>query len=506
MRTKQAFKNALMSLLLQLVLALSGFIIPRFFITLYGSPVNGLVSSISQFISYMGLVEAGIGAAGTVALYRPIADHNIKEINGIISAARNFYMRSGSIFALLVAGLTFFYPFVVKNEIQDTSFIRIMVLVLSVNGLVDYFYLGKYRVLLMAHQRGYVISFVQIVGTVVMTAVCIGLMAAESSALLVKAVAAVIYLLRSLAVGIYVKRYYPQANFREEPDRGAFNQRWAALLHQIVGMIVNNTGIILLTIFIPNDSLAEVSVYSVYNLVGYSLSGMMTSISNGLSSGFGEIISTGEKQVLRRSFSSYEFVFFLIIFIVYTCMGGLLYPFIGLYSASFTDGIVYLRWPLVFLFTLAGLLQALRLPGLTVICAAGHYKQTQGRAIIEAGINLVVSLILVRPLGVVGVLIGTCLSYLYRTLDVIIYSAKYFTSGTLMLSWWRIIRNFVLLAILTALGVLIIPTDSISWGTWLLSAVVYGGIVLGAFVVVNFVCESQEFRLLLERVKGIIAK
>lgn len=103
-------------------------------------------------------------------------------------------------------------------------------------------------------------------------------------------------------------------------------------------------------------------------------------------------------------------------------------------------------------------------------------------------------------------LIGTCLSYLYRTLDVIIYSAKYFTSGTLMLSWWRIIRNFILLAILTALGVLIIPTDSISWGTWLLSAVVYGGIVLGAFVVVNFVCESQEFRLLLERVKGIIAK
>ncbi|MFR1477082.1 MAG: hypothetical protein ACLSB9_16005 [Hydrogeniiclostridium mannosilyticum] len=79
MRTKQAFKNALMSLLLQLVLALSGFIIPRFFITLYGSPVNGLVSSISQFISYMGLVEAGIGAAGTVALYRPIADHNIRK-------------------------------------------------------------------------------------------------------------------------------------------------------------------------------------------------------------------------------------------------------------------------------------------------------------------------------------------------------------------------------------------------------------------------------------------
>ncbi|MFR1477083.1 MAG: hypothetical protein ACLSB9_16010 [Hydrogeniiclostridium mannosilyticum] len=200
--------------------------------------------------------------------------------------------------------------------------------------------------LLMAHQRGYVIFFVQIVGTVVMTVVCIGLMAAESSALLVKAVAAVIYLLRSLAVGIYVKRYYPQANFREEPDRGAFNQRWAALLHQIVGMIVNNTGIILLTIFVPNGSLAEVSVYSVYNLVGYSLSGMMTSISNGLSSGFGEIISTGEKQVLRQASVAMSLHFFNYFYSLYV-HGGFFILLLGC-TVSFTDGIVYLRWPLVF--------------------------------------------------------------------------------------------------------------------------------------------------------------
>lgn len=504
MRTKQAFKNAVMSLLLQLVLALSGFIIPRFFIALYGSPVNGLVSSINQFISYMGLVEAGVGAAGTVALYRPIAEYDINEVNGIISAARNFYMRSGMIFAVLIAGLTVFYPFAVKNEIQDISFIRTMILVLSINGLVDYFYLGKYRVLLMAHQRGYVISLAQIIGTVIMTAVCVGLMLFGHSALLVKAVAAVIYLLRSLAIGIYVKRCYPHISFKAKPNPTAFSQRWAALLHQIVGMIVNNTGIILLTLFIPEQSLAEVSVYSVYNLVAYALSGAMTSISNGLSSGFGEIISTEEKEVLHRSFSSYEYAFFLIIFVVYTCMGSLLYPFIGLYSDSFTDGIVYLRWPLVVLFTLAGVLQALRLPGLTMICAAGHYRQTQVRAIIEAILNLGISLILVRPLGISGVLIGTCVSYLYRTLDVIVYSSRHFTAGSLKLSWWRIVRNFMLLIVLVAFGVWLIPMNMAKWGTWLLSAVIYGGIVLLFFVGVNWLCERQEFQALLQRMKSVL--
>ena len=74
MRTKQALKNAVFSVFLQLTLAVSGILVPRFFIALYGSAVNGLVSSISQFITYMSLVEAGVGAAATVSLYGPLAN------------------------------------------------------------------------------------------------------------------------------------------------------------------------------------------------------------------------------------------------------------------------------------------------------------------------------------------------------------------------------------------------------------------------------------------------
>lgn len=64
MRTRQAAKNTTASLLLQIVLAISGVLVPRFFIIQYGSAVNGLASSITQFIGYMGLVEAGVSAAG----------------------------------------------------------------------------------------------------------------------------------------------------------------------------------------------------------------------------------------------------------------------------------------------------------------------------------------------------------------------------------------------------------------------------------------------------------
>ncbi len=504
MRTRQALKNMIASLLLQVVLAISGIVVPRFFTALYGSSVNGLVSSISQFITYMGLVEAGIGAAGTVALYGPIARSETDEINGVVSAARTFYLRSGMIFLALVAALVLCYPYAVQNEIKDVGFIRIMILVLSFNGVVDYFYLGKYRVLLQADQRGYIISLAQMAGTVVMMAASIWLMEIGASALLVKGVTAVVYLMRSVVVAVYVKHHYPMISFREKPNMAAFSQRWAALLHQVVGMVVNNAAVVLMTLFIRVNALVEISVYSVYNLVGYSLSALMTAISNGLGSGFGQVISQNEKEVLRKSYSSYEFLFFMVIFIVYACMIVLLYPFIKLYSADFADAQVYARWELVFLFSLAGLLQCIRLPGLTVICAAGHYKQTQGRAVLEATINLVVSLTLIGPLGLTGVMIGVCVSYLYRTTDVIFYTAKNFVSGSLKQTFKRLLSNGVVFAAVVWLGFRFVPQQVSGWIAWFGYAVIYGIFVAVTFAAVNLALNPQEGKAVFVRVRDLV--
>ena len=506
MRTKQALKNAVFSVFLQLTLAVSGILVPRFFIALYGSAVNGLVSSISQFITYMSLVEAGVGAAATVSLYGPLANKNTNEVNGVLAATKRFYLRSGLIFAGLVALLVVFYPYIVKNEIQDTGFIRIMILVLSVNGLVDYFFLGKYRVLLMADQRGYVLYGIQIIGTVVMTAVSIGQIQLGFSALAVKTTAAVIYVLRSLAAILYCKFKYPDYHFKDKPDTSAFSQRNAALVHQITGAVANNAATVLLTVLLKKDALAEVSVYSVYNLVAYSLSSFINAIINGLTPSFGQVIFKGEKDVLKNSFSTYEFLLFIIVFICYTCMAVLLYPFISLYSADFNDGVVYLRPELVALFSFAGVLQAIRMPGLTLICAAGHYKETQGRAITELIINIAVSVALTPFFGIAGVILGMCASYLYRTTDVIIYSAKNFLPGTLKKTFVRLLRNLVVAVVLLMGGFYLVPQTVDSWLTWLISAVIFGIVSCVLLVLMNFVFEPDEYKKLLSRAKEMLHK
>ena len=77
--------------LLQLVTAVCGFILPPLIVQTYGSSINGMVASINQFIVYLNLVEAGVGSASIVALYKPLALNDTMECSGVLSATKKLF-------------------------------------------------------------------------------------------------------------------------------------------------------------------------------------------------------------------------------------------------------------------------------------------------------------------------------------------------------------------------------------------------------------------------------
>ena len=369
---------------------------------------------------------------------------------------------------------------------------RWMILVLAGSTLVDYFFLGKYRVLLTANQEGYVVALIQAAGTIVNMVVSIFLIYIGAGVLFVKAVATGVYMLRLVLVKIYAKRKYPALDFHAEPNEGALKQKNAALLHQVVGIIVNNTDTTVLTICLGAKSLLEVSVYGIYMMVVNAVNQLMTSFSNGLTAGFGEVIAKNEEETLKKSYSSYEYMYFVIMFIVIACM-----PFVGVYTINLTD-VQYVRPVLGILFTLIVFMQNVRIPGLTIICAAGHYKETRYQAILEAVINITVSLGLVWKFGMAGVLFGTVCSYGYRSFEIVFYTSRHLVKGCAKKSMFRILRNVLIVALLCIVGTYVIPKNMASFITWFLYAIGMG------VVSVNYVVEPDEFKELVLRVKGIV--
>ena len=197
-------------------------------------------------------------------------------------------------------------------------------------------------------------------------------------------------------------------------------------------------------------------------LVVNAVNQLMTSFSNGLTAGFGEVIAKKEDAVLKKSYSSYEYMYMVILFIVIACMGVLILPFIRIYTINLED-VSYVRPVLAVLFTLIVLMQNVRIPGLTIICAAGHYKETRRQAILEAVLHLVVSLSLVWKFGMAGVLMGTVCSYGYRSCDIVLYNNKYLIKGSGKRSFIRIFRNGLAAGVLMWLGLLLIPQEMTSF-------------------------------------------
>lgn len=504
MRSKKALINIIANLVLQVTVAISGLLLPRFFIIAYGSTMNGMIVSVTQFISYLALVEAGVSAASIVGLYKPLADNNINEINRILSATKKFYYRSGLAYVALLVVLVIVYPMLVQNQIEE-SITRFMIIILATSNLVDYLFLGKYKVLLMANQRGYVMMLAQTLGTILNTVITIILILEGCNVLLVKLVATLVYILRFILIYIYVRKNYKYINFNEEPNYGAINQRWAALLHQITGVIVNNTSVVIMTIFLGAKALIEVSVYGVYNMVAHALSLLVGSFNTGLQSGFGELLSKGDRQALDKAYSNYEFLTYIVVFWAYTCMAILIMPFIELYTRDFTDA-VYVRTEIAIMFVLVGIAQNIRIPSITLICAAGHYKETRWRAILETIIIISVSLLLVKPYGMLGVLIGSFCSFLYRGIDIVYYNTTRIMLGSWKRTLKRIVRNLIVLALLTLAGKPIMTMAMTGYVQWFMWAIVVAIAVIVVFGIVNVCFEPKEFRMLIKRLKKVVGK
>lgn len=497
-KKKSIFNNMLSQIVVQFVTLVAGILIPRFIILQYGSEINGLASSVGQIVNYAALLEAGLGTASIHALYAPLAQNDRKSINAICSSTRLFFNKVGIYFTLAVLAISVIYPFFAKGETEKFT-IAILILVIASTNIFEYFIHAKYRVLLTADQRLYIIGYSRSIGLVLQTIVKLALIFVGANVILVYLVSSVVLLLRVIFVHIYVKKRYPWVNFFVEPDNAALSQRKALVWHQLAGLVVNNTSSIVISTAVPSG-LSLASIFSVYSMVINNIYNLITgAFSNGVVASFGQAKSLYDEQKFHKMYRDYEFGYYIVAAVIYGAMASVLLPFIKLYTES--ADINYTNLSIALLFVTVGILNATRVPGSMLINAAGHFSQTKNRAIIEAVINVVFMIILVYPLKIEGVLIASILSFLYRVPDIILYVNKHILKSSPLLSIRRSIRMWICSAISALLiSNCLMPPSIDSWLLWLL----WGGIsvVITAMItlLINLIAEKNVFVTFLSKI------
>ena len=422
MRKKSIFYNMVSQMAMQVVVFVIGLIVPRYILIYYGSEINGISTTVSQIINYASLLEAGLGLASIQALYKPLATNDLESINGICAATRKYYFQITGWFSLVIVVSAVLYAALAKGS-TDRVTIALIVLAISSGSIIEHAFHAKYNVILTADQKLYVVSIAKIIGLIMQAVakfICIFM---HTNIVWVYAAGSLALVARIPFLALYVKKKYPHISFRGKMDLSALKQRSALLIHQIAGLVVNNSGAIIISVTSQNG-LKLASVYAVYRLVYKNMYTLITgAFSNGSVASFGQLFACGKFDEAKRTFRSFEVLFYMVIGILYGCVAALILPFVGLYTGGVTD-IEYILPVLALLMTIAEVLNCTRVPCGMLINAQGHFHQTKYRALIEAAINFAVTLALIFKYDIYAIVIAGIVSYVYRVTDIIIYGNK----------------------------------------------------------------------------------
>ena len=138
-RKKKFVYNTLASIINQILLIVSGFLLPRAMLSVYGSEINGLVSSITQFLGFISFMQAGVGVVVQAAFYKPLSNYKMDEISKIYCSAQRFFRRIAIVFVFYSIGVSIIYPFVTNSSLKK-SYVSLLVLVISINLFAQYYF------------------------------------------------------------------------------------------------------------------------------------------------------------------------------------------------------------------------------------------------------------------------------------------------------------------------------------------------------------------------------
>lgn len=406
-RTVYAAQNFIWSTIGNLSSSLLGFISRTVFIYTLGTVYLGINGLFTNLIGMLSLAELGVGTAISFSLYKPLAENDIKKIQAIINFYRSAYRIIACIIAVIGISLVPFLNHIVKGVegIQDLQLIYCIFLFNTVTS-----YLITYKTtLLIADQRNYLITNINTVINIITTIVQIIVLLVFKNFIVYLIVGAVIQLISKLYLNYFTDKQYPYIKGKNkeklsEDDKNIIYKKIKALImHKIGEVSIYQTDNIITSAFINVNTVGLVSNFTmIINIIN----GFIMSFFNSATAGLGNIIATESKEKRLEVAQTYDFLGFVFFGCSTICLYFLLTPFITIWIGpdKLVDKIT------VSLLCINYYLTGMRVPLGNIKNAAGVYEKDKWLPIIQSILNIVISIIGAKHLGLKGIYIGTLIS------------------------------------------------------------------------------------------------
>lgn len=410
MRTKKSIRNSTFALGGQLLTTILSFVTRTIFIMILGPAylgVNGLFTSILSMLSF---AELGIGTAIIYALYKPLADDDQEKISALMNLYEKVYRLIGLTVGLLGMLVIPFLENLIKDIPDNIPNLLAIYLLFLFNSVASYFFVYK-RSIVIASQNSHINTTNQCIFLLLQNVAQILILLTTQNYMLYLVIQIISSITSNIFISRTVNKMFPYLNKNKHSKLDTVSKKEIA--KNVIGMMSLKLGSVLVgakdNLFISNFvGILFVGLYSNYILITSTITLIVKQFFNAVTASVGNLNASQDN---KKSYFIYKILFF-INFWCYGFSGIALSVMCNQFIKIWIGEAFILQYSILAIIIINFFIYGMRQTALVFIDAYGLFWQIKYKPIIEAIINISVSLffIMVLDMGIYGVLLGTTTS------------------------------------------------------------------------------------------------
>ena len=404
---KNAIRTMVFGIINKTIMIILPFVVRTIMIKELGVEYGGIGSLFTSILQVLSLTELGFGSAMVFNMYKPIAENNIEKICQLLNFYRKVYRIMGGI-VLFIGGIAYiFLDVFVNGDIPTGINIRILFLLYLINTVIGYFTFSYKSSLLFAHQRydiyNNVLTILNVVNYIYQGFALVIFKNYYAYIITMPVVTVLVNIICARIVDKRYPMYKPSGSLSSAEVKDIRKRVFALAGHKIGGVLTNSFDNIVISTFLGFYILGK---YNNYYYITNSLNGFLIIATNALTAGIGNQMVREKIGTVKNGFMEISALFCWIIGWCSICLVCLFQPFISTWVGN-----------------------DMLLPFSTVLCLSLYfyvyntryiisiYKDANGmwgadvlKPYVEGFSNLFVNILLVKHMGVNGVVISTILT------------------------------------------------------------------------------------------------
>jgi len=433
-RTKNSIKGIKSGIINKIIVLILPFIVRTIFIKKLGIEYLGLNSLFTSLLNVLNLAELGVGSAIVFSLYRAIARNDTDEINALVNYYKKVYKIIGIIVCLI--GIIFI-PFIrifCNNDIPSNINIYYIYILYLINSVSSYFLFAYKNSILVAFQQNYIINNVNTFIKILLNILQIMFLMLGRSYYIYVILIIFSTILENLVNAIIVQKKYPQyipkGELKDTTKQNILKKVKALFLYKIGNIVLTSVDSIVISSFLGLSILGK---YNNYYYVITALFGFFQVYYNALLAGIGNSIASETVNKNYKDFKKLNFIQNWTVGFSTICLVCLYQPFIKIWIGPM--GILDIKIVIL----LAIYFYTWKTMDIINLYkeAAGIWEYDKYRPIVASVINLCLNIILVKIIGIYGIVLSTIISIIFVILpwsSYILYKV-YFKHG--YKSFWK---------------------------------------------------------------------